>query len=252
MRSDIGTLPKILKDPTRQQILTLLNERGNIRYTELLEEVGFVSTGTLNYHLKVLGDLLAKNEAGQYMLSEKGKLAYKLITAIPEDTPKQKRVWQRRFFIGLGVGQVVYFAVALAFYYWGYIDLYRLTTATIGFVVASVTLYFIWRMVRNGTPTLGSVQMQKRIKIAYIAAGLSAGVLVAFLGGGIVLHLISDLQGIRFTTNNPLYHFFWSTPYLVFSMIIAPIIGGYLGYWAGKRRGFEQPKWAQWVEAHIG
>jgi hypothetical protein len=43
------------------------------------------STGQLNYHLKVLGDLLTKNKAGQYLLTEKGKLASKLLLEFPED-----------------------------------------------------------------------------------------------------------------------------------------------------------------------
>jgi DNA-binding transcriptional ArsR family regulator len=228
MSSGISSLHKILKDGTRRQIILLLNQQGNLSYTQLLDSLDAVSTGLLNYHLKVLGDLLEKNGLGQYVLSEKGKIAYNLLVEFPEDSQKQKQIWQRRFFICLGVGQVLYSAIALTFYYLNYIDLYRLTTVTVGFVVMSVTLYLIWRMVRAGMLSAGSVQMQKRIKVAYICGGFSLGLLLPFIGVGVVLRLISDVQGIGFTGQNPLYLFYHSTPYLVFSMLIAPVIGAYL------------------------
>ena len=61
-----------------------MNEKGSISYTELMNDLGIVSTGTLNYHLKVLGELLEKDEAERYVLSEKGKLASRLLTEFPE------------------------------------------------------------------------------------------------------------------------------------------------------------------------
>ena len=63
MSSGIESLHKILKDETRTKIVLLLHEKGSLSYTELMETLGFVTTGLFNYHLKVLGDLLAKNEA---------------------------------------------------------------------------------------------------------------------------------------------------------------------------------------------
>jgi hypothetical protein len=38
----------------------------------------------MNYHLKVLGDLLQKNEEGRYLLSEKGRLASRLLLEFPD------------------------------------------------------------------------------------------------------------------------------------------------------------------------
>jgi hypothetical protein len=35
------------------KIVLLLNEKGSISYTELMETLGFVTTGLFNYHLKV-------------------------------------------------------------------------------------------------------------------------------------------------------------------------------------------------------
>ena len=80
----IDSLNRILKDKTRRKIVLLLNEKSSLTYTELMDAVKISSTGTLNYHLKVLGDLLEKNDAGQYMLNEKGKLAARFLIEFPE------------------------------------------------------------------------------------------------------------------------------------------------------------------------
>src|SRR3972149_7649307 len=102
MTSGIASLHKILKDETRRQILLLLNEKGSLSYTDLMDTLGIVSTGTLNYHLKVLGDLLTRNEAGQYMLTEKGKLASRILLEFLETSPngrQSKPRWWLRYWI---------------------------------------------------------------------------------------------------------------------------------------------------------
>ena len=100
MNTDLASLHKILKDETRRKILTLLSEKGSLTYTELMDGADIISTGTLNYHLKILGDLLAKNDTGQYILTERGKLASRLIVEFPPDYSfESKKVWSRRFLI---------------------------------------------------------------------------------------------------------------------------------------------------------
>ena len=89
--SSLTSLHKILKDETRQKIITLLNEKDSLGYTELMDNTEVGSTGLLNYHLKVLGNLIIKNESGQYVLTEKGKLASKLLEEFPEVEYKSQR-----------------------------------------------------------------------------------------------------------------------------------------------------------------
>jgi hypothetical protein len=252
MSSSLAVLNKILKDDTRIKIIGLVNEKGSITYTELLNSLETTSTGLLNYHLKVLGDLLAKNESGEYLLTEKGKVAFKLITEFPQNGEAQRHVWRRRFWISMAVFQIAYFSLGLTFYYLHYIDLFRFVSITTGFVIGIISVYFIWRMVRNGMPAPGTQQMHQRIKVAYICGGMVISLVLAFFGVGITLRGISDMQGVRFTGNNPLYVLFWSTPYLVFSLLIVPALGACIAYYFGKKNGFEQPKWAIWIQSHIG
>jgi hypothetical protein len=44
-----------------------------------MNSVGITNTGKLNYHLKILGDLIKKDESGKYSLSEKGQLAVQVL-----------------------------------------------------------------------------------------------------------------------------------------------------------------------------
>ena len=78
--SGLESLHKVLKDGKREKILTLLNEKGSLTYTDLLNTLEIKSTGKLNYHLKVLNELISKSENGNYLLTDKGKLAVKLLS----------------------------------------------------------------------------------------------------------------------------------------------------------------------------
>jgi DNA-binding transcriptional ArsR family regulator len=83
----IGTreLHSILKDPTRRQIIDLLSQKKEISYVELLNLLEINNTGKLNYHLKILGDLIRKSESGKYQLTEKGELAVSVMRKFSAD-----------------------------------------------------------------------------------------------------------------------------------------------------------------------
>jgi hypothetical protein len=54
MSSGLASLHKILKDETRSKAILLLNEKEAMSYTDLMDELGIVSTGLLNYHLNLI------------------------------------------------------------------------------------------------------------------------------------------------------------------------------------------------------
>ena len=153
----------------------------------------------------------------------------------------------------MAIAQIAYFGIALTFYFLHYIDLFRFASATTGFIIGVISIYFIWRMVRNGMPfTRNLTDESKNKSWLYQRRNGLWFTFSFFVGGGFLLHTISDIEGVRFTGNNPLYQLFWSVPYLVFSLLVAPAFGGVVFYYLGKRSGFEQPRWAAWVESHIG
>ncbi len=84
MKVELSGLHKILKDPTRREILKLLNDKGPLPYGELMVLAKVTNTGRFNYHLKVLGDLIEKLSDGRYSLTERGRLAVQMLDDFPE------------------------------------------------------------------------------------------------------------------------------------------------------------------------
>jgi hypothetical protein len=72
---DFETFQDVLKHPIRRKIVLTLNAVRKLSYMELMGTVEATNTGKFNYHLKVLADLIQKDEKGQYELTEKGHLA---------------------------------------------------------------------------------------------------------------------------------------------------------------------------------
>jgi hypothetical protein len=150
MSSDIESLNKVLKDKTRRKIILTLTDRASMSYTELMETLQIDSTGTFNYHLKVLGDLLEKTDSGQYTLSEKGKLASRFLTEFPEQDGalKTKKVWWRRFWIVAILFPTLWMLIVLYLYFSNYFDAYLVVRAIYGCIFAMVFVYFFYRMIR--------------------------------------------------------------------------------------------------------
>jgi hypothetical protein len=173
MSSGIAGLHKILKDENRRKIISLLNEKDRLTYTELLESTQIGSTGLLNYHLKVLGVLLVKNEAGQYQLSEKGKLAFKLITEFPEENNQaQRRRNQKLLHTVFGIGNVVYLSAVLWFYFTGQFSYFRFILTLIPVIFSFIWLPLMYRL-RVNIPPPGSSAYTFRMKVAYVSGGMA-------------------------------------------------------------------------------
>jgi len=100
---DLASLHKILKDPTRRNLVLHLNRRGQLAYMELMNLLEITNTGKFNYHLKILGNLIEKGEDGKYRLTERGQLASQLLQKFPEKTMETKP---------LGMGDALLIGVA--------------------------------------------------------------------------------------------------------------------------------------------
>jgi hypothetical protein len=87
---DIQSLHGILKNPIRRKIVLSLHEKKELTYTELMNLVKVQNTGKFNYHLKILGDLVKKNQDEKYQLAEKGEIAAQMLLRFPEHKPSSK------------------------------------------------------------------------------------------------------------------------------------------------------------------
>ncbi|MGC9009841.1 MAG: winged helix-turn-helix domain-containing protein, partial [Sulfolobales archaeon] len=78
----------------RRGVIRILAEKGPKTFTELLNELDIKDTGTLVFHLRKLGNLIKKNEKGEYELTDLGKKAYEIMSLASlkkeEIKPKEK------------------------------------------------------------------------------------------------------------------------------------------------------------------
>jgi len=92
LEADWASLHKILSDTTRRSILELLSEKESLTYTDMMTLLQITNTGRLNYHLKVLGSLISKDEEGRYRLTEQGRQAANLLRTFPERIPPERKL----------------------------------------------------------------------------------------------------------------------------------------------------------------
>ena len=250
MSSGLASLHKILKDETRRKTVLLLSQKGVLSYTELMDELGIASTGMLNYHLKVLGDLLVKNEAGQYSLTERGKLAARFLTEFPDENNQlEKRKRQRIFWTAVGISQIITLFTVWTLHYSGYIDFANAVRSTVA-AISGVALAYLGYRAWSNRPEPGSKSERFRMKIAYTAGGAWLVLFIGFfgpvlftlvsmrLGGPNVFRLIDAAVG--------------GTLYFLLLLFLALPIGGVIGYYLGKRNGFSKPRWMTWLDEKFG
>jgi DNA-binding transcriptional ArsR family regulator len=221
MSQGIASLHKILKDETRQKIITLLAKRGNLSYSELLEEID-VLIGILNYHLKVLGDLLQKNELGQYSLSDRGQLAYRLLTEFPNDPPKvvDKRIYKA--WIILTAGSVIF--LILNGYFFN-IPIER-TALALAVLLSSTAIAFYVRV----KPSTSSNRV-----FFIVVGGTMFGSLLWF-----VVFWLFNVSMLRWSIVRSSGDLAFNL-ILLSSLIICWVLGGYIGDWIGRRRSYVIP-----------
>ena len=230
--SGLTSLHKILKDDTRQEILLLLNERGSVSYTDLMTEVGIGSTGKFNYHLKILNGLIAKNENGLYSLTEKGKLAIRLMEEFCEkkSQSEQDAPFPKAYFIVVGLFSTILLTLIFGLYVTGIINLERFVEY-IATSVLGVVFLVVAERVRRKRAMLKSEKQMLGAKIAVIFAGAWVGGVILFFGGGLLIGLIGKSLRISFFSFD-----FW----IITSFTVGSIIGGLIGYLIFKRSRYSK------------
>lgn len=97
---EIAQVYKALGHPHRKRIIEIIGETGRSGFKELHENLN-ISVGALYYHIDMLNHLITQDDQRKYVLTEKGKLAYKLLKTQDEqlsslsstDTKKSSSAW---------------------------------------------------------------------------------------------------------------------------------------------------------------
>ena len=209
----------------------MLNEKGSLTYTELLDNLEVVSTGLLNYHLKVLGDLLSKNEEEKYVLTEKGKLASTLLLEFPDNTNlKKKPMWWRKFWVAEAIVTPIYLAINIALYFMGYIDSVTFYNLTLGIFACIGIGYMITHIKKDGLSAEGLLKLNKGL---YLLVGLFTGGFIIW--GGLTVAM--NVTGVRLWLSSII----GDCALAITTMVPCYIIGYLLGDWIGKKTNYYIP-----------
>jgi DNA-binding HxlR family transcriptional regulator len=233
MDTDFTSLHRILKDKTRQKIILLLSEKGNLTYTELMNALEDVSTGLLNYHLKVLGDLLTKNTEEKYTLTEKGKLASRLLLEFPENPNlKKKPAWWRKFWVAQAIAIPVYFVINIALYFTGYINATTFYNLSL-FVFAGIGIGYMVTHIKKDV--LSAEGLHKLNRALYLLVGTLTGGFIMW--GGLTVAM--NVTGIRLWLDGII----GDGALALTTLLLCYIVGGLLGDWIGKKNNYYLPSW---------
>lgn len=225
MSHGIASLHKILKDESRQRILISLNEKGYQTYTDLMSNQGFKSTGKFNYHLKILNGLVTKKQDGLYCLTEKGKLAIRLLEEFCEkkDPLQQNSFIPRSFSILLGIFLTLTVVVQFGLYVLGFIEIVKLAA-----IAVLVVGFFVVGVRARQRKTFAQFENQMfGVKIIAILTGVLVGWVIVYYSEGMI-------SGFIVAWN---FDFLW---WIVASFFIGSIFGGFVGYLIYKKSKFSK------------
>jgi DNA-binding transcriptional ArsR family regulator len=84
-----------LKHPIRRQILLLLEQKGEVSFTDIQSAVGINDTGLMSYHLKELAPLVERSVRGKYRLSEIGQTSILLFRKVEKERQRSSTAVRR-------------------------------------------------------------------------------------------------------------------------------------------------------------
>lgn len=241
MDQGLQSLHKALKDEKRRQIITILNE-GRLSYTDLMNALSISNTGKLNYHLKVLGDLVTKTEDGRYTLTDKGKFTVTLLREVREkkSQAQAEAPFPRGYLLAASLFSVAIVAVDFGLFLFGQIAVTQfagyLLTAALGFVFLVTA-----EKLRIKRGSLSANRQMLGAAVSIVAAGAFVGAVALFFGGGLLIGALAQ-AGFRVLFPN-------FTSWIVFSFTVGAVIGAAGGYVVYKRSRYSKPAYYNPFEA---
>ena len=155
MKDDMVRINKILANSTRREILEIINQRGETTYADIRQTLGQMNTGRLNYHLRMIGNLISKEAAtGKYMLTNVGA-AVLAMKVVPDLSPSHNNNAEhghqgkneRRLDALMSAGVIVPIVIlsTYTYYLFSYLGIVKISTIVTVSMVWAVVVFFIWR-----------------------------------------------------------------------------------------------------------
>jgi DNA-binding transcriptional ArsR family regulator len=112
-KDDYNEIFAALRHPIRRQLLLLLEDKGEMSFTEIQNAVGMSDTGLMSYHLKELAPLVEQSARGKYCLSEVGRASVTLFRKVEMEKDKTSRVVCRELERIIGKAVLLFFIVGV-------------------------------------------------------------------------------------------------------------------------------------------
>jgi DNA-binding transcriptional ArsR family regulator len=112
-KDDYNEIFAALRHPIRRQLLLLLEDKGEMSFTEIQNAVGMSDTGLMSYHLKELAPLVEQSTRGKYCLSEVGRASITLFRKVEMEKDKTSRVVRRELEQIIGKAVFLFFIVGV-------------------------------------------------------------------------------------------------------------------------------------------
>ncbi|XHH10036.1 MAG: winged helix-turn-helix domain-containing protein [Candidatus Bathyarchaeia archaeon] len=228
MSLSLEALHKILKDKTRSKIILTLSQKGSLSYSSLMDVLGLSSTGTLNYHLKILGELLTKNQEGHYLLSEKGKFAVQMLKELSKENNNRQlglNGFSAKNLVWIGVSNGLFLLIMAYFYFTYSIPSYWLLSSLV-FFIASIFSMIAFAKLPNTIRDVSPEKRRKGTKYGFTIMGAGIGMFGGIFGGGLLLLGIGRSLRLSGVSSVLLSFNLWVTA----GIVVGAIIGGLIGY----------------------
>jgi DNA-binding transcriptional ArsR family regulator len=112
-KDDYNEIFTALRHPIRRQVLLLLEDKGEMSFTEIQNALGMNDTGLMSYHLKELAPLVEQSTRGKYCLSEVGRASITLFRKVEMEKDKTSRVVHRELEQIIGKAVFLFFIVGV-------------------------------------------------------------------------------------------------------------------------------------------
>lgn len=112
-KDDYNEIFAALRHPIRRQLLLLLEDKGEMSFTEIQNAVGMSDTGLMSYHLKELAPLVEQSTRGKYCLSEVGRASITLFRKVEMEKDKTSRAVRRELEQIIGKAVFLFFIVGV-------------------------------------------------------------------------------------------------------------------------------------------
>lgn len=235
--SGLESLHRILKDEKRRKILISLDEKDALTYTDLLNALEIKSTGKLNYHLKVLNELITKRENGSYILTGKGKLAVKLLKEFNERKSQaqlEAAPPPRGYYIVVCLFTVAVVGLDFVFFALGQV---AISSFVENLALAVLAVVFLVAAERARAKRLLWQPNRQRLgaAVSIVFAGAFAGGVGLFFIGGLALF------GLAPQSVHRVFPTFDS--WIVTSFVVGAVFGGLVGYLIYRRSRLSDPEY---------